>query len=248
MKVAIFDAVKNGSKDSCSGITFKDTNPYGDNDDDDLTIRKDTILHVAVKYGNIITTQQILNLYPWLVLESNESGDTPLHMAARLGHYELVRLIAMVLNNTSQGERSNSVSLLFRASNLKKDTALHDAVKNRHSDVVDLLIKEDPGLVDICNDAGESPLFIAVDKGFYRIAHSILASISDLPPPRYCGSGRDRMTVMHAAAFQLLFYPHWNIDFWAHMEKKLPFILIILLWRLFHNLFLIPPNIVDTLL
>ncbi|KAM6595300.1 hypothetical protein CsatA_005824 [Cannabis sativa] len=242
MNPTIFKAVKNGNKDSCSGITFQDMNPYGD-DQELLTARKDTILHVAVKYGNRATTQHILNLYPWLVLEINESGDTPLHVAARLGHSELVKLIAIALNNYRRGGGGGgggNVSL-FRALNEKKDTALHDAVKNRHCDVVDLLIMEDPGLIDICNDAGESPLFIAVDKGFYTIALSILVSISISPPDPRCRSGRDQMTVMHAAAFQVISYPYWDIDFWVIPEMKVPVIII-------HFLILLPLRMLISLI
>ncbi|XP_062083694.1 ankyrin repeat-containing protein At5g02620-like [Humulus lupulus] len=192
MDPTLFEAAKNGLSDS-SRSTFEKVDPKAQ-----VTIRKDTIMHVAVKHGNKESTQQILDLYPWLLHETNLSGDTPLHIAARLGHSDLVKLITSSLKNDQRGGSAEAGTFPLRALNEKKDTALHNAVKYGHSDVVNSLIKEDPGLVYISNDSGESPLFIAVDKGFHKIAVSILGSISDWSGS--CGSGRDNMTVMHAAA------------------------------------------------
>ncbi|XP_062086574.1 protein ACCELERATED CELL DEATH 6-like [Humulus lupulus] len=192
MDPILFEAAKNGHSDSCLS-TFENVDPKTQ-----VTIRKDTIMHVAVKYGNKESTQQILDLYPWLLHETNHSGDTPLHVAARLGHSDLVKLITSFLKNDQRGG-GGAGTFPLRALNEKKDTALHNAVKYGHSDVVISLIEEDSGLVYISNDSGESPLFIAVDKGFYKVANSILGSISDLC--RSYGLGRDNMTVMHAVAF-----------------------------------------------
>lgn len=63
---------------------------------------------------------------------------------------------------------------LLRMGNLEMDTVLHDAVRNGHFDIVELLIREHPRLTSLTNNAGESALFLAVDRAFYKIALHIL--------------------------------------------------------------------------
>ena len=58
--------------------------------------------------------------------------------------------------------------------NLEMDTVLHDAVRNGPFDIVELLIREHPRLTLLTNNAGESALFLAVDRAFYKIALHIL--------------------------------------------------------------------------
>ncbi|KAG2696659.1 hypothetical protein I3760_07G069000 [Carya illinoinensis] len=62
-----------------------------------------------------------------------------------------------------------------------RDTALHDAVRNGHQSVVELLLSEKPTLAMIMNEAGESPLFLAVDRNNYDIADYILQNAPELP-------------------------------------------------------------------
>ncbi|XP_062083119.1 protein ACCELERATED CELL DEATH 6-like isoform X2 [Humulus lupulus] len=229
MDPTLFKAAKNGNDSVSCESSFTNVDPKAQ-----LTIRKDTILHVAVKYGNKKSTQQILDSHSWLVHETNLYGDTPLHIAARLGHSELVELITKVLKNDDQGRGAEAGTPPLRAVNSKNETALHDAVKNGHFDVVTLLIKEDPGLVYICNDSTESPLFIAVDKRFYRIADSILSSISDWSGSY--GSGSNKMTVMHAVSSRV-FDRHliisvidsWLNQDWKFLYVMLKFVLLIFL-------------------
>ncbi|XP_062083696.1 uncharacterized protein LOC133790177 isoform X2 [Humulus lupulus] len=194
MDPTIFEDARNGNSDS-SENSFNNVDPKAQ-----VTARKNSLLHVSVSYGNKRSTQQILDLHPWLVHDTNDNGDIPLHIAARLGNLDLVKLITSVQKKDG-GVAAGEFPL--RSMNIKKDTALHEAVRYGHSDVVNLLLKEDPDLVYVCNDSGESPLFMAVDNGFYKIAGSILDSISDcLSSGASCRSGRDGLTVMHAVACQ----------------------------------------------
>ena len=85
---------------------------------------------------------------------------------------------------------------LLRMGNLEKDTALHEAVRNGHFDIVGLLIRGDPELTLLTNSAGESPLFLAVDRAFYKIAFHILDAVN-VPECSY--GGRNKMNVLHAA-------------------------------------------------
>ncbi|KAL5570125.1 hypothetical protein UlMin_026700 [Ulmus minor] len=155
-----------------------------------------TILHAATKSGNKAFVEGILTCNPSLLHEINTKGDTALHIAAKLGYLEVATLLITHAKSIPVAELGRPC--LLRMANREKNTALHEAVRNNHYDIVDLLIKEEPSLTLCTNDAGDSPLFTAADKKFYRIARRILETFP------YCScSGRNGMTVMHAATLRL---------------------------------------------
>lgn len=153
-----------------------------------------TILHLAAQSGNKNTAEYILNSCPSLAFGTNLKGDTPLHTAARLGRLE----VAMLLTNYAQRHEVLEAGMNpVRVGNMEKNTALHEAARNGHFDVVRLLIAKDGHLSSLVNTAGESPLFLAVDRGYHKIAHFILETF-----PSCLFSGRNGMTVMHAAVIR----------------------------------------------
>ena len=84
---------------------------------------------------------------------------------------------------------------LLSMRNLDGDNALHVAVRHGNLEVVKELIKErDPGeLASQKNNAGESALFLAVDRQDYGMASYILDNAPD------CSyDGRHGMNVLHA--------------------------------------------------
>ncbi|XVF31063.1 hypothetical protein REPUB_Repub16aG0113000 [Reevesia pubescens] len=159
-----------------------------------VTIQEDNILHVAAKYDLKQMTEEIIKFPPLvsLVNQKHSKGDTPLHIAARLGNLRTAEVLINCANSMSReieaGER------LIRMVNMEKDTALHDAVRNGHVQIAELLSREDPELTLITNDVGESPLFIAVDKKHVDIAKHILQVA-----PVCSFGGRNNMNVLHAA-------------------------------------------------
>ncbi|KAK5773033.1 hypothetical protein PVK06_049336 [Gossypium arboreum] len=86
---------------------------------------------------------------------------------------------------------------LIMVVNKNHDTALHDAVRNGHEEIVNLLITRDPKLALLTNNVGESPLFIAADKRHDRIAKPILNVAPD-----YSIEDRNKMNVLHAAVIR----------------------------------------------
>ncbi|XP_065617669.1 ankyrin repeat-containing protein At5g02620-like [Quercus suber] len=130
------------------------------------------------------------SLYPHSPLhETNCKGNTVLHIAASLGYLDVSELlITRAIDQEAEVKR-----LLLKAQNEEKNTALHLAVKHGHYDIVDLLIRKEPGLTSITNTAGESPLFLAVDRRFLKIALRILET------PECSDGGRNNMNVLHAA-------------------------------------------------
>ncbi|XP_065621225.1 ankyrin repeat-containing protein At5g02620 [Quercus suber] len=153
------------------------------------------ILHVAAKSGQAQIMKSVLDsLYPHSPLHAtNFKGNTALHIAASLGYlYMSELLITRAIDQEAEVKR-----LLLKAQNEEKNTALHLAVKHGHNDIVDLLIRKEPGLTSITNKAGESPLFQAVDRGFFEIALRIL-DISECSD-----EGRNKMNVLHAAVIRV---------------------------------------------
>ena len=57
-----------------------------------LTCQGNTILHLAAMSRNKLTVEKIMRSNPSLVHETNLKGDSPLHIAARLGHLEVTKL------------------------------------------------------------------------------------------------------------------------------------------------------------
>ena len=109
-----------------------------------------------------------------------------------LGHLGISELLI----TRAIDQEAEVTRLLLKAQNVEQNTALHLAVKHGHCDIVDLLIRNEPGLTSITNKAGESPLFLAMDRGFFEIALRILQT-------RECSDGgRNNMNVLHAAVIR----------------------------------------------
>ena len=56
--------------------------------------------------------------------------------------------------------------MLIRITNKEKNTALHEAVRFKYSDVVELLIEEDPEFTYGANESGITPLYMAAEFQF----------------------------------------------------------------------------------
>ncbi|XP_050204373.1 ankyrin repeat-containing protein ITN1-like isoform X2 [Mercurialis annua] len=159
----------------------------------DVTViygHKNSILHIAAKLGKIRTAEKIIAICPLLLHQTNSKGDSPLHIAARLGNFQMTQLLI----NCAKLVEVEVEKELLRMQNLDNDNALHEAVRNGHFEVVNLLIKEDPELSQFVNKAGDSSLFLAVDRKFYKIACLILEAA-----PMCSYKGRSSMNVLHAA-------------------------------------------------
>nr|POE84845.1 isoform 2 of nuclear factor nf-kappa-b p105 [Quercus suber] len=178
--------------------------------------RGNTILHAAAKSGENRIMGIVLNsLSPHSPLYTpNFKGNTALHIAVSLGRFDMsLLLISRAVYQGAEVKR-----LLLRAKNVEQDTALHLAVKHGHYDIVVLLITEDPKLTLITNNAGESPLFLAVDRGFFEIALRILEiqECSD--------EGRKNMNVLHAAVIRVeikSWFKTIRKDWWQNIQTCL---------------------------
>ena len=161
------------------------------------TIEKNTVLHVALQFKRFDVAENIVNVSPRLVYKTNSKGNTALHVAARW--VESSSIVKLIIQKAKE-ERDAEVGgqQLLRMMNQDGDTALHVAVRYNNFDVVNDLIEEDrEELAKYVNKAGESALFLAVDREFYKIASCILNAA-----PECSFAGRDGMNVLHAIALR----------------------------------------------
>ena len=160
-----------------------------------LTAGGNSVLHVAEKSGNVHIMEKVLDWQPPFLYMTNSKGNTALHITASLGHSDATKLLITFAKDQEIGMKME----LLRKKNLEQNTALHEAIRYDHYNIVELLIQEDPWLTLITNNAGESPLFLAVDRRFYKIALHII----DMPGdhlPSY--KGRESKNVLHAAVIK----------------------------------------------
>nr|POF25116.1 protein accelerated cell death 6 [Quercus suber] len=177
-----------------------------------LTAGGNSVLHVAAKSGNVHIMEKVLDWQPPLLYMTNSKGNTALHITASLGHCDTTKLLITFAK--AKGQEVELKMELLRKQNLERNTALHEAIRYDHYNIVELLIQNDPGLTLITNNAGESPLFLAVDRRFYKIAlHIIDTPGNHLPSYK----GRKSKNVLHAAVIN-----HAKSDFVRKMLEKFP--------------------------
>ena len=155
-----------------------------------------TALHIAAKCGNKLAAERILRARPSLAYEANAKGDTPLHIAARSEHPEIAALLLERYEGSSLPAavlEAGGANPLHAVNNAR-DTALHEAVRNGRFRIAKMLIEKDRSLAGFRNAAGESPVFVAVDRGYFDTARCVLETF-----PHCSVFGRNGMTVMHAA-------------------------------------------------
>ncbi|KAG8472106.1 hypothetical protein CXB51_036457 [Gossypium anomalum] len=145
----------------------------------------------------------------FVLLQVTPQGDNIVHVAAKHDAKQIADAmgsseICQVLINHMSGGKIEAGEKLIRVVNKNHDTALHDAVRNGHEEIVKLLIRRDPELALLTNNVGESPLFIVADKRHDRIAKPILNVAPD-----YSIEGRNKMnqdnegnTALHLAVLR----------------------------------------------
>ncbi|BFG28849.1 hypothetical protein CerSpe_151230 [Prunus speciosa] len=160
---------------------------------DQKTPKDNNILHVAAEFKQIDFFKKAgLDDQSPLFWATNKKGNTPLHVAARVGCHEVVKFL---IEHAQKTLIDPAYKELLRKTNSQKDTALHVAVRNGHVGVVTLLVKADAQLCSFTNSANESPLFLAVRNGSADIVLYILNESPILPSFH----GTNGVTALHMA-------------------------------------------------
>ncbi|XP_027099397.2 protein ACCELERATED CELL DEATH 6 [Coffea arabica] len=183
------------------------------------TPKRNTVLHVlAQSCDSADVVQRILARNGSLLTVKNARGETALHLAARKGHSGVVRAL---IDYSKQNKGCwfcacfvDRCKRMVRMANVDGNTALHEAVKNNFYEVAKLLVQEDPEFRYRPNHAVETPLYLAVEKGYRDTAELILTTCKS---PAYLGPGHK--TALHAAAI-------WNLpELMELILQKLPHII-----------------------
>ncbi|KAM7462920.1 hypothetical protein LguiA_031041 [Lonicera macranthoides] len=158
-----------------------------------------TILHLASQFGHTEAVQAILSAYPSLINEVNSSRDSALHLAARGGHTDVVRALIdyakMLDQDIETGMRDKRLGVL-RCRNKNDDTALHEATRYNHIQVLSMLLEEDDqSSAKYRNKSGETLLYLAASRGFHDLVDAIVKACRD---PDY--RGPNGKTALHGAA------------------------------------------------
>ncbi|KAK4854984.1 hypothetical protein QYF36_002956 [Acer negundo] len=177
---SVYSAAADGDIDKFqqhTGVLDQILTPYGN-----------TILHIHITARisqNMDFVKEILKMCPELLWKTNKKGETLLHMAARHGQADVAKYLLQECKNTPYqnhhhdqelGINSTSTKLMLQMINEAKDTALHEAVRYNHLDVVQLLTKEDPSLPYDVNKSDETPLYLAAERGYAEILKEILST------------------------------------------------------------------------
>ncbi|KAL2506658.1 Ankyrin repeat family protein [Abeliophyllum distichum] len=163
-----------------------------------LTPNKNTPLHVVALFNDSPECiAEILRTNVSLLYEVNLDGDTALHIAARNGMFDVGIMMFTWANRIDEELETGGGALkkLLTWRNKNGDTALHEAIRNDNQKMVIVLLKRDPEIANIVNNALETPLFVAIDE---RRVFSVEFILELCPSPAYIGpEGR---TALHAAA------------------------------------------------
>ncbi|XP_060671401.1 uncharacterized protein LOC112492240 [Ziziphus jujuba] len=157
-----------------------------------LTPNKNTILHIYITSTSSEDLEQ--TEFP------NAKKETPLHIAARYGHASIVELLiqhAKALHPQNLEGDVEAARQMMRMPNQNQDTAFHEAVRFQHLSVVKILIREDCDFVHSANEEGETPLYMAAERGYSDIVFEILDKCKSPAT-----GGPDGRNVLHASTIR----------------------------------------------
>ncbi|KAK6269809.1 hypothetical protein POUND7_006914 [Theobroma cacao] len=161
------------------------------NEIDGTTPEGNTTLHMAARFGTKDLVKNIIDQRPSLAFKSNSKGETPVHVAARAGQHEVVEVFISSVKDYKE-------IYIGRIRDRFGNTPLHGAVRNGHLQVMNALAEKDPDSLVWINDAGESPLSIAIDMRLTDIAKRIITLNNSTLDYR----GNNGQTPLHCAVMR----------------------------------------------
>ncbi|XP_021818792.1 ankyrin repeat-containing protein NPR4-like [Prunus avium] len=127
---------------------------------------KNTVLHLAARFGHIELVSEIIKLSPDLLAVVNNRQEIPLHEACRQGIADVVMLLL---------EANPWVACMFNSEN---QTPFYIACRYGHCDVVKLFT--DDLIRDFEEDGDSSPLHVPLSPGHVDIITPLLNALSRL--------------------------------------------------------------------
>ncbi|KAJ0264981.1 Ankyrin repeat family protein [Hirschfeldia incana] len=100
---------------------------------------------------------------------ANKDGISPMYLAVLAGNVSLVNSMLKHPANNIQGNTS------YLASQLEgRKSLVHAALKAKNTDVLDIILKEDPGLLNERDEEGRTCLSVGASVGFYKGVYKLL--------------------------------------------------------------------------
>ncbi|RXH98428.1 hypothetical protein DVH24_010753 [Malus domestica] len=206
MNPSLYEAAATGDVGFLEGLLTADLSQK--------TPKENNILHIAAEFKQINFFKKVKKIPEsprfWA---TNKNGETPLHVAARVGCGEVVTFLiehikaepmeVVDLDPEKEPTDGEAYKKLLRMPNLEMDTALHVAVRYNHAGVAKILLSADPELCCSFYSTKESPLFLAVRAGSTSIADYILKKTPDHESLSF--QGTNGVTALHAAATRIPF-------------------------------------------
>ncbi|CAL4900982.1 unnamed protein product [Urochloa decumbens] len=161
----------------------------------EVTTERNTVLHVAAEQGHGELLRELYLRFRFteqgLLSRRNSALDTPLHCAARAGSDKAVEVLVKLAQDCSES--------FLGCKNEAGDTALHLAARHGRATAVEVLVSAASEPAAELNNAGVSPLYLAVMSGSVQAVRAITrackaASASSLGP--------SSQNALHAAVFQ----------------------------------------------
>lgn len=181
------------------------------------TPQGNTALHMAARFGHTDLVEEMVNWQPDLASKTNLKGETPVHVASKAGQFNVVRLFKATVED------------MARIRDNEGNTPVHCSVRNNHKLVLYLLVDGDQESLGLVNNAGESPLFIAIDLRLTLANDIIFANPSTLDH-----TGDSDQTPLHRAVIRRNLGTICHLYCFFFPCKLLKFQLCFLFWHKSH--------------
>ncbi|KAJ4760876.1 Ankyrin repeat-containing protein [Rhynchospora pubera] len=160
-----------------------------------VTPHRNNCLHIAAMLGRDKFAMEVWSRFPLLFSSTNKDGETPL-MAALMAANQA--LASDMLNAASEllqrdieaGQQFNNMLL---QTDKRGDNALHHAIRNGFEDLALQLLEKNQHLSVKPNKIAESPMCMAVRKGYSKVVERLLEI------PSAVDSGPRNYSALHTA-------------------------------------------------